>query len=201
MGYASPPRYLAITGCGINDAKLAQRCMHFDIFPVNYTFFSASSVTPNSSPHARQAIPPRNELTKGVIKGEMHVLVASMTMKEIFHGAKSFKQAVFENVYLELDQFSLIIYNANVKQLVDMLGHEYFSYLDQKMQQQIYRNRQGSVQLHVIARASGLKADCEMQGDHRLAKNRRLCTHVSKLIKVLKEGRPILTSSKLQPRI
>jgi flotillin len=43
---------------------------------------------------------------------------------------------VFENVQLELNQFGLIIYNANVKQLVDVRGHEYFSYLGQKTQQE-----------------------------------------------------------------
>ncbi|CAA3028693.1 Hypothetical predicted protein [Olea europaea subsp. europaea] len=41
---------------------------------------------------------------------------------------------VFEKVQLELNQFGLLIYNANVKQLVDVRGHEYFSYLGQKTQ-------------------------------------------------------------------
>ncbi|ERN09551.1 hypothetical protein AMTR_s00029p00153730 [Amborella trichopoda] len=39
-----------------------------------------------------------------------------------------------EQVQLELNQFGLLIYNANVKQLVDVRGHEYFSYLGQKTQ-------------------------------------------------------------------
>ncbi|KAG6401747.1 hypothetical protein SASPL_138612 [Salvia splendens] len=37
-------------------------------------------------------------------------------------------------IQLELNQFGLLIYNANVKQLVDVPGHEYFSYLGQKVQ-------------------------------------------------------------------
>lgn len=41
---------------------------------------------------------------------------------------------MFEKVQLELNQFGLLIYNANVKQLVDVPGHEYFSYLGQKTQ-------------------------------------------------------------------
>ncbi|CAA0829360.1 Flotillin-like protein 1 [Striga hermonthica] len=57
-----------------------------------------------------------------------------MTMEEIFRGTKEFKQEVFEKVQLELNQFGLWIYNANVKQLVDVRGHEYFSYLGQKTQ-------------------------------------------------------------------
>ncbi|KAL8125673.1 hypothetical protein AgCh_013076 [Apium graveolens] len=36
------------------------------------------------------------------------------------------------SVQLEFDQFGLHIYNANVKQLVDFPGYEYFSYLGQK---------------------------------------------------------------------
>ncbi|EHA8586542.1 putative Flotillin-like protein 1 [Cocos nucifera] len=59
-----------------------------------------------------------------------------MTMEEIFKGTKSFKQEVFEKVQVELNQFGLLIYNANVKQLVDVSGHEYFSYLGQKTQQE-----------------------------------------------------------------
>ncbi|KAK7311894.1 hypothetical protein RJT34_10350 [Clitoria ternatea] len=75
-----------------------------------------------------------NELVQGVIEGETRVLAASMTMEEIFKGTKQFKQEVFEKVQLELNQFGLLIYNANVKQLVDVPGHEYFSYLGQKTQ-------------------------------------------------------------------
>ena len=41
---------------------------------------------------------------------------------------------MFDKVQLELNQFGLVIYNANVKQLVDVPGHEYFSYLGQKTQ-------------------------------------------------------------------
>ncbi|OIW14988.1 hypothetical protein TanjilG_30707 [Lupinus angustifolius] len=74
------------------------------------------------------------ELVKGIIEGETRVLAASMTMEEIFRGTKEFKKEVFETVQLELNQFGLLIYNANVKQLVDVPGHEYFSYLGQKTQ-------------------------------------------------------------------
>ncbi|CAL5436433.1 unnamed protein product [Camellia sinensis] len=74
------------------------------------------------------------DLVQGIIEGETRVLAASMTMEEIFRGTKEFKQEVFEKVQLELNQFGLLIYNANVKQLVDVPGHEYFSYLGQKTQ-------------------------------------------------------------------
>jgi flotillin len=76
-----------------------------------------------------------HELVRGIIEGETRVLAAELTMEEIFKGTKSFKEKVFTQVQLELNQFGLIIYNANVKQLVDVPGHEYFSYLGQKTQQ------------------------------------------------------------------
>ncbi|TVU30335.1 hypothetical protein EJB05_21950, partial [Eragrostis curvula] len=167
---ADASEYLAITGWGIDDDKLAkkawvwvgQQCKKFDITPVNYEFEvhamsseklpfilpAVFTIGPKVSddkaplllyakliaPHDKQSSHVR-ELVKGVIEGETRVLAASMTMEEIFQGTKSFKQAVFENVQLELNQFGLYIYNANVKQLVDVPGQEYFSYLGQKTQQ------------------------------------------------------------------
>ncbi|CAA7403841.1 unnamed protein product [Spirodela intermedia] len=134
----------------------------FDILPVNYTFemqaMSAEklpfllpavfTIGPRSddmesllkyakliSPHDKLSNHVK-ELVQGVIEGETRVLAASMTMEEIFKGTKSFKEEVFGKVQLELNQFGLLIYNANVKQLVDVRGHEYFSYLGQKTQQE-----------------------------------------------------------------
>nr|KAJ0225844.1 hypothetical protein LSAT_V11C100035160 [Lactuca sativa] len=76
------------------------------------------------------------ELVKGIIEGETRVLAASMTMEEIFKGTKDFKKEVFDKVQLELSQFGFLIYNANVKQMVDEPRQEYFSYLGQKIQQE-----------------------------------------------------------------
>ncbi|RLN20061.1 hypothetical protein C2845_PM02G11390 [Panicum miliaceum] len=170
---ADASEYLAITGWGIDDVKLAkkawvwvgQQCKKFDITPVNYEFevhamsseklpfilpavFTIGPKIADDGTHGAslllyaKLIAPHDknsshvrELVKGVIEGETRVLAASMTMEEIFQGTKSFKQAVFENVQLELNQFGLYIYNANVKQLVDVPGQEYFSYLGQKTQQ------------------------------------------------------------------
>nr|WBT97330.1 flotillin 1 [Suaeda altissima] len=137
-----------------------QSCTKFDITPVNYTF-EVQAMSSEKLPFILPAvftIGPRaddqeslikyakliaphdkhshhvEELVQGVIEGETRVLAASMTMEEVFSGAKRFKLEVFEKVQLELDQFGLVIYNANIKQLVDIPGHEYFSYLGQKTQ-------------------------------------------------------------------
>lgn len=74
------------------------------------------------------------DVIKGIVEGETRVLAAGMTMKDIFEGTRDFKQRVFDSVQIELNQFGLKIYNANIKQLSDMPGHEYFSYLGQKIQ-------------------------------------------------------------------
>ncbi|KAF8960589.1 hypothetical protein BGZ46_001539 [Entomortierella lignicola] len=77
-----------------------------------------------------------HELLKGVIEGETRVLAAAMTMEQIFQGTKKFKQQVYDKVQIELEHFGLRIYNSNIKQLCDMPGHEYFSFMGQRVQQE-----------------------------------------------------------------
>ncbi|KAL8739655.1 MAG: hypothetical protein Q9184_008577, partial [Pyrenodesmia sp. 2 TL-2023] len=55
-----------------------------------------------------------------------------MTMEEIFKERQVFKTKVIENVQSELNQFGLRIYNANVKELQDTAGSEYFKFLSRK---------------------------------------------------------------------
>ncbi|CAN6547047.1 unnamed protein product [Malus baccata var. baccata] len=142
--------YQVITGVGIDDLKLAkkawilsgQSCTIFDMFLVNY---SQSSPSPSlrSLPlgHVLTTCPTSTKYAKLLCRHdklsnqeETRVLAASMTMEELFRGTKKFKQEVFDKVQLELNQFGLLIYNTNVKQLEDIPSHEYFSYLGQKIQ-------------------------------------------------------------------
>jgi len=69
------------------------------------------------------------ELVRGIIEGETRVIAAAMTMEEIFQERRGFKDQVIKNVQAELGQFGLFIYNANVKQLQDTQGSEYFAYM------------------------------------------------------------------------
>ncbi|KAI3923219.1 hypothetical protein MKW92_042884 [Papaver armeniacum] len=137
-----------------------QSCSRFDVSPVNYTF-EVQAMSSEKLPFLLPAVftigPQINEpeallkyakllsnhdrhshevrdLVQGIIEGETRVLAASMTMEDVFKGTKDFKKEVFDKVQLELNQFGLWIYNANIKQLVDVPGHEYFSYLGQKIQ-------------------------------------------------------------------
>ncbi|KAK8712652.1 hypothetical protein V6N13_147884 [Hibiscus sabdariffa] len=134
-----------------------QTCTVLDLTPVNYAFqvqamsaeklpfllpavFSIGPDINNLIKYARLMSPHHKEsdhvkeLVRGVIEGETRVIAAAMTMEEIFKGTKEFKREVFDKIQLELNQFGLLIYNANVQQLVDVPGHEYFSYLGQKTQ-------------------------------------------------------------------
>lgn len=72
------------------------------------------------------------DIVKGIIEGETRVIVSSMTMEEIFKERQVFKNHVITNVQAELDQFGLKIYNANVKELQDTAGSEYFKFLSRK---------------------------------------------------------------------
>jgi flotillin len=72
------------------------------------------------------------EIVKGIIEGETRSIVSTMTMEELFRERKIFKDKVIQQVQSELDQFGLCIYNANVKELQDTPGSEYFTTLSQK---------------------------------------------------------------------
>ncbi|CAM6108637.1 unnamed protein product [Calypogeia fissa] len=113
------------------------------------------------------------DLITGVVEGETRVLAAGMSMEQVFRGAKEFKEEVFEKVQLELNQFGLHIYNANIKQLEDIKGHEYFSYLGQKTQQEAanqakvdvaeakYKGDTGAKERHGLTLRNAAKVEAE----------------------------------------
>ncbi|KAK4361657.1 hypothetical protein RND71_020609 [Anisodus tanguticus] len=156
-----------------------QKCTRIDVSPVNYTFevnaMSAEKLSfllpavftigPRADDHDSLVKYARllslhqrdshdvKELVQGIIEGETRVLAASMSMEDVFKGTKDFKREVFGKVQVELNQFGLLIYNANIKQLVDVRGHEYFSYLGQK------------TQMEAANRAKIDVAEAKMKGD------------------------------------
>jgi len=66
-------------------------------------------------------------------------------MEEIFRERKGVKEQVIKNVQAELDQFGLFIYNANVKQLQDTQGSEYFAYMRMKTHECAVNQAKGDV--------------------------------------------------------
>lgn len=72
------------------------------------------------------------ELVRGIIEGGTRDLAAGMTIEEIFSDRAKFKIEIIDKIQRELDQFGLQIFNANIKELRDAPGSEYFLYMRQK---------------------------------------------------------------------
>ena len=92
---------------------------------------------PNNGSDDESTPPPQNgrimdDLVKGIIEGETRVLAAQMSIEQIFNDRAAFKHTIIKNVQEELDQFGLMIFNANIKELQETPGSEYFSFLRQK---------------------------------------------------------------------
>jgi len=76
-----------------------------------------------------------DELThiiKGIIEGETRVLTASLTLEEIFSGRDQFRDNVTTRVNKELETLGLWIHNANIQEMSDHAGSEYFQFLRQR---------------------------------------------------------------------
>lgn len=75
-------------------------------------------------------------LIRGIIEGETRVLATQMKIEEIFNSRMKFKEEILVKVQEELNQFGIIIRNANIKELEDTPGSEYFQYMRQKTYQE-----------------------------------------------------------------
>lgn len=71
-------------------------------------------------------------MVKGIIEGETRVLCASMTIEDIFSDRIKFKTDIINNIQEELSKFGLQIHNANIKELQDKEGSEFFTFMRQK---------------------------------------------------------------------
>jgi flotillin len=65
----------------------------------------------------------------GVVQGEGRILAAGLPLEELFNSRHHFKTEVTDKINEELSKFGLVVYNANIEELSDMEGNEYFSYL------------------------------------------------------------------------
>jgi flotillin len=71
-------------------------------------------------------------IIKGIIEGETRVLTASLSLEEIFKGRDAFRDHVTERVNKELGRLGLWIHNANIQEMSDHEGSEYFQFLRQR---------------------------------------------------------------------
>jgi flotillin len=138
-----------------------QKCTTFSMTPMNYTLSlhamtmekleftlpAVFTIGPEDKPESIQkyakllasnsekGVKHIQELVTGVVEGETRVICATLTMEEIFKDRQFFKEHVMKGILSELHQFGMTIYNANVKQLQDSPGSEYFKYLRLKSQE------------------------------------------------------------------
>uniref|UniRef100_A0A0D9XKR6 Flotillin-like n=1 Tax=Leersia perrieri TaxID=77586 RepID=A0A0D9XKR6_9ORYZ len=117
-------------------------------------------------------------------------------MEEIFQGTKKFKQEVFDQVQIVLNKFGLYIYNANVKQLVDEPGHEYFSYLGQKTQKEAQNKAKVDVAEEQMKGEVGTK---ERQGLTR--QNAAKVGAETKVLSVRQEGIALKEEAKVRSEV
>lgn len=69
------------------------------------------------------------DIVRGIIEGETRSIVSNMTIEEVFASRAEYKKQVIDKVHAELGQFGLMVYNANVKELEDTPGSEYFKFM------------------------------------------------------------------------
>lgn len=65
----------------------------------------------------------------GIIQGEARVAAGKIALDDLFNNRETFKQTLVKEVDSELKQFGLTVYNANIEELKDMTGNEYFSFM------------------------------------------------------------------------
>ncbi|XP_048129459.1 flotillin-like protein 3 [Rhodamnia argentea] len=139
---------LAITGGWIKDVKVVkvaelspfQKCVKFDVSPVDYTFESLPffrpavfTIGPQVTNHQSlvryanffafrvERSVHINDLVKGIIEGQTHILDASVTFQHILEGVSV--EHILEEVFgkffsklqLELNQFGLVIFKAHLE--------------------------------------------------------------------------------------
>eukprot|EP01116_Phalansterium_solitarium_P020162 TRINITY_DN586_c0_g1_i11.p1 TRINITY_DN586_c0_g1~~TRINITY_DN586_c0_g1_i11.p1 ORF type:complete len:488 (+),score=192.36 TRINITY_DN586_c0_g1_i11:123-1586(+) len=127
----SPSTYELTLAAMSNEKLEFQLPVAFTIGPKNDTetlkkfarFISGSGATRTQDMRA---------LVKGIVEGETRVLAAGMSIEDIFRNRVEFKSQIVTSVSEELDKFGLECYNANIKELQDSDGSEYFKYLRQK---------------------------------------------------------------------
>lgn len=68
----------------------------------------------------------------GIIQGEARVAAGKIKLDDLFNNRQQFKEALVKEINGELTQFGLKVYNANIEELKDLKGNEYFSKMKQK---------------------------------------------------------------------
>lgn len=73
-------------------------------------------------------------LMKGIFGGETKIIASNLSIEDIYTDRTSFTNQIVSKVQEHVDQFGLIIYNANIEELTDSVKSNYFVNLAQKIQ-------------------------------------------------------------------
>lgn len=157
---ADANQYIVRTGLGIKDIAIDKKCVvwpfqkykFINMHPENYEF-ELSALSIEKIPFRLPGfftIGPKDDkeslimyvrllsdqdihkMILGVLEGETRILSSKMTLEEIFNNREVFKKTIIKGVQEELDQFGLIIYNANIKEMKDSEESKYFHNMMQK---------------------------------------------------------------------
>lgn len=69
---------------------------------------------------------------RGIIQGETRMAAGKLPLDDLFNNRPHFKEQIVDKINLQLADFGLVIYNANIEELRDMKGNEYFVFLRKK---------------------------------------------------------------------
>lgn len=75
-----------------------------------------------------------NNLINKIIEGETRSMASNLSIEDIFSGRTKFKTDVVDFVQIQLNQYGLEIYNANIEELRDADSSNYFKSLSKKIQ-------------------------------------------------------------------
>ena len=104
-------------------------------------------------------------IIKGIIEGETRVLTASLTLEEIFSGRDEFRDNVTTRIDHELGKLGFAIHNANIQEMSDHEGSEYFQFLRQRAR----ANAENDARMNIAeAQKEGDIAVKERQRDTRM---------------------------------
>ena len=72
------------------------------------------------------------EVIYGIVKGEARMAAGKISLDHLFNNRQIFKDQLVRDINDQLEQFGLKVHNANIEELKDMDGTNYFSDLKQK---------------------------------------------------------------------
>jgi flotillin len=104
------------------------------------------------------------DLIKGVVEGEVRILAAGVSIETIFKDRDGFHRDIVEKVARVLSRFGLIVHAANIRELCDVAGSEYFKFLRQKAREQAVNKAKIDV---AQARAEGNIGEKIREGETR----------------------------------